>query len=168
LVAFAAGRDGDAAMALGQLAAELDEARGDLRRFAQGIHPRALTEHGLGAALAELAAQAPVPVTLAVTQRRFPLTHEAAAFFVCSEGLANVAKYADAARVEIAVAAAGDRLTVRVADDGAGGADARQGSGLRGLADRVEALGGTLSVDSPLGAGTRLEAALPIDRAERL
>jgi signal transduction histidine kinase len=166
LAALTANRDGEAAVALGRLSAELDDARGDLRRFAQGIHPRALTEHGLGAALAELAAQAAVPVTLAVTERRFPSTHEAAAFFVCSEGLANVAKYADAARVDIAVTATDDRLMVRVADDGTGGADAGRGSGLRGLADRVEALGGTLSVDSPAGAGTRLEATLPVDRAE--
>ncbi|MEA2311239.1 MAG: hypothetical protein QOE28_1207 [Solirubrobacteraceae bacterium] len=165
--ALAGTRDGDAAaVALGRLSAELDDAREGLRRFGQGIHPHALTQHGLSAALAELAGAAPMPVTVVATQRRFPPAHEAAAYFVCSEALANVAKHADAARVDIAVAATGDRLVVRVADTGAGGADAARGSGLRGLADRLEALGGTLSVDSPPGAGTRLEAALPIDRGE--
>jgi len=164
--ALAATRDGEAAVALSRLIAELEEARGDLRRFGQGIHPRALTVHGLGTALTELAAGAPVPVTLVVTERRFPSTHEAAAYFVCSEALANAAKYAAASQVDITVLATRDRLVVRVADSGAGGADAARGSGLRGLADRLEALGGTLSVDSLPGAGTRLEAALPIAPSE--
>jgi signal transduction histidine kinase len=97
-----------------------------------------------------------------VPQRRFPGPQEAAAYFVCSEGLANVAKYAQASSARIAVAALGPRLVVRVADDGVGGANPARGSGLRGLVDRVEALGGTLSVTSPLGAGTRLKAELPI------
>jgi signal transduction histidine kinase len=95
---------------------------------------------------------------------RFPPAQEAAAFFVCSEGLANVAKYAGRASADIAVRAGRSGLVVRVADDGAGGADPALGSGLRGLADRVEALGGTLRVDSQTGAGTRLEALLPIAR----
>jgi len=81
---------------------------------------------------------------------------------VCSEGLANVAKYADASRVSIEVSTSGTRLVVRVADDGVGGADPARGSGLLGLADRVEAMGGAMSVTSPLGSGTRLEAELPI------
>ena len=162
LVALAAGRQGETAAALGALVAELDAARTDLARFAHGVHPRALTEQGLHAALSELADQAAVPVVLDVPDRRFPRPQEAAAFFVCSEGLANVAKYADGSGVRIAVAASGPRLVVRVVDDGPGGADAARGSGLRGLADRVEALGGTLSVASPPGAGTRLEAELPI------
>ena len=153
---------GETAAALGALVAELDAARTDLARFAQGVHPRALTEQGLHAALSELADQAAVPVALDVPDRRFPAPQEAAAFFVCSEGLANVAKYAEASGVRIAVAAIGPRLVVRVVDDGPGGADTARGSGLRGLADRVEALGGTLSVASPPGAGTRLEAELPI------
>ena len=161
LAAVADGRDGASARTLRQLSAELDDARGDLGRFARGIHPRALTEDGLGAALAELVAQAATPVDLVVTERRFAPAHEAAAFFVCSEGLANVAKYARATHVRIAVMASGDGLVVRVEDDGAGGADASRGSGLRGLADRVQALGGTLRVESPAGMGTRLEAHLP-------
>jgi signal transduction histidine kinase len=168
--ALAGARRGEPAEELSRLAAELDDARGELRRLAHGIHPRALTELGLAGALAELAVGAPMPVTLSATERRFPPAHEAAAYFVCSEALANVAKHADAARVDIAVAATGDRLVVRVADSGVGGADAARGSGLRGLADRLEALGGTLRVDSPPGAGTQLEAALPIEpsRAEAI
>jgi signal transduction histidine kinase len=164
LARLAAEGDGEPAATVGQLAAELDRARTDLTRFAQGIHPRALTEGGIHRALAELTAQAAVPVTLDVTDRRFPPAHEAAAFFVCSEGLTNVAKYATAARVEIAVRAVGSTLMVDVIDDGPGGADPG-GSGLRGLADRVEALGGALRVASRPGAGTRLEAALPIPEA---
>ena len=93
--------------------------------------------------------------------RRFPAPQEAAAYFVCSEGLANVAKYAEASGARIAIDAADQRLVVRVADDGRGGADPSRGSGLRGLADRVAALGGALSVDSPPGGGTRLTAELP-------
>ena len=162
LAALAAGREGETAAALVQLVDELDTARTDLARFAQGVHPKALTEHGLSVALGELASQAAIPVAVDVPSRRFPAPQEAAVFFVCSEALANVAKYAEASGVSIDVAEAGPRLVVRVADDGRGGADLARGSGLRGLADRVEALGGTLSVRSPPGAGTRLEAELPI------
>jgi signal transduction histidine kinase len=162
LAALAAGRGGETAAALVELVDELDAARTDLARFALGVHPKALTEHGLSAALVELAGQAAVPVAVDAPSRRFPAPQEAAVFFVCSEALANVAKYAEASGVSIDVAEAGPRLVVRVADDGRGGADPARGSGLRGLADRVEALGGTLSVWSPLGAGTRLEAELPI------
>ena len=107
-------------------------------------------------------------MTLDVTAGRFPPTHEAAAFFVCSEALANVAKYAAAvAGRDRAWPASTSGCVVRVADDGAGGADPPRGSGLRGLADRVEALGGALRVDSPPGAGTRVDAELPIPAAER-
>ena len=168
LAELAEDRDGEKAAALVALAAELDAARADLARFAQGVHPRALTEQGLRAALVELADQSALPVVLTVPQRRFPVPQEAAAFFVCSEGLANVAKYAGASRVRIEVAATDLRLFVRVADDGAGGADPANGSGLRGLADRVEALGGALAVRSPPGAGTRLDAELPICEAAQL
>jgi signal transduction histidine kinase len=165
LVAAVAGREGETATALVELVDELDAARTDLARFAQGVHPKALTEHGLSVALDELAGQAVVPVAVDVPLRRFAAPQEAAVFFLCSEALANVAKYADASSVSIDVAEAGSRLVVCVADDGRGGADPVRGSGLRGLADRVEALGGTLSVTSTLGAGTRLEAELPIGLA---
>jgi signal transduction histidine kinase len=164
LTRLATVRNPEAASTVAQLAAELDSARTDLTRFAQGIHPWALTDGGLHGALAELSAQAAVPVTLDVTDSRFPPAHEAAAFFVCSEGLTNVAKHASTARVAIAVRALGSTLTVEVADDGAGGANPC-GSGLRGLADRVEALGGALRIASHPGAGTRLEAELPISEA---
>jgi signal transduction histidine kinase len=92
---------------------------------------------------------------------RLAPTVEAAVYFLCSEALANAAKYADAARMTIDVAEANGVVLVAVADDGIGGADASRGSGLRGLADRVEALGGQLSVRSPVGGGTRLEATIP-------
>lgn len=162
LAALDAGREGEKASALAVLVDELDAARTDLARFAQGVHPKALTQHGLAVALGELAGQAALPVAVDVPSRRFPAAQEAAVFFVCSEALANVAKHAEASGVSIDVAEARPRLVVRVADDGRGGADPTRGSGLRGLADRVEALGGTLSVRSTLGAGTRLEAELPI------
>jgi signal transduction histidine kinase len=162
LAAAAAGREGGTAAALVELVDELDAARTDLARFAQGVHPKALTQHGLSVALGELAGQAVVPVALDVPARRFAAPQEAAVFFLCSEALTNVAKYADASSVSIEVMEAGSRLVVCVADDGRGGADPAGGSGLRGLADRVEALGGTLSVSSRRGAGTRLEAELPL------
>jgi signal transduction histidine kinase len=155
-------RDGEAGETLRQLAGDLDAARAELLRFARGVHPRSLTEGGLSKALDELVAQAAVPVRLQVPARRFPPAQEAAAFFLCSEGLANVAKYAGGASADIAVRATPSGLVVRVADDGPGGADLALGSGLRGLADRVDALGGTLRVDSRAGAGTRLEAVLPL------
>jgi signal transduction histidine kinase len=166
LAAAAAPRDGDARRELDRIVHELDAARAELRRFAVGVHPRALTEGGLAPALAALAAQSAVPVHVDVPSRRLPVAHEAAAYFICSEALANTAKHAAATRVAIVVVAAKGRVTVRVADDGAGGADLARGSGLRGLADRVEALGGRLRVDSPRGAGTRLDAELPITAAE--
>jgi signal transduction histidine kinase len=140
---------------------ELAAARDDVRRFAQGIHPRTLTDHGLAAALTELARQATVPVELTVPPDRFPTPQETVAYFVCSESLTNVVKYAPAARVQI-TASTGTHLRVTVADDGPGGADPAAGSGLRGLADRVDALGGTLTVSSPPGDGTTVSAQLPL------
>lgn len=162
LVAVAAHRHGPTPVDLDQLVDELDAACVDLTRFAQGVHPEALTEHGLSEALRDLADHAAVPVAVEVPSRRFPAPQEAAAYFVCSEALANVAKYAGATGASIDVEEAGRRLVVRVADDGRGGADPTRGSGLRGLKDRVEALGGRFSIWSPIGAGTRMEAELPI------
>jgi signal transduction histidine kinase len=140
---------------------QLRTARGELRELARGIHPMALTEGGLAAALPELADRASVPVELRADGGRAPAPVEAAAYFVCAEALTNVAKYAHATRVTIDVRRDPAGLTVTIADDGAGGADPARGTGLRGLADRVEALGGRLSVESPPGAGTRLVAELP-------
>jgi signal transduction histidine kinase len=161
LQCLAADVEGDAAATLRRLSDEVVLARGRLREFARGIRPHALDEGGLRAALAELVEQSRVPVTLDVPDRRFPPTHELVAYFVCSEALANVAKYAVASHVHVDVATADAELRVVIRDDGRGGADAGRGSGLRGLADRVEALGGRLDVESPERGGTRVEAILP-------
>jgi len=142
---------------------ELRRARAELRGFAQGIHPRALTEGGLAAALPELAASSGLPIELDVAVGRLIPAVEAALYFLCSEALTNAAKHARATRVTIEVSQSNGRLLVAIADDGVGGADANRGSGLRGLADRVEALGGLLSVRSPIDGGTRLDATIPID-----
>jgi signal transduction histidine kinase len=161
LARLAAVGQGERARVLRELAVEAERARAGLDRFGHGVHPRALTERGLGAALSELTDQAAVPVTLEVQARRFEPVREAALFFVCSEALANVTKYAHATHVRISTRPAGSQIRVTIVDDGAGGADAARGTGLRGLADRLEALGGSLSVTSPVGGGTRLEAELP-------
>jgi signal transduction histidine kinase len=137
---------------------DLDAARSDVREFARGIHPAVLTDGGLAPALDELAARSPVPATVEVPPHRWPPAIEAAAYFVCSEALTNVAKYASAARATVVVEERGDRLRVAVADDGVGGADPSAGSGLRGLADRVEALGGRFGVTSQSGRGTSVVA----------
>jgi signal transduction histidine kinase len=148
---------------LAEVRAGLDDARAELRELARGIRPRALAEHGLRAAIEELAERSPVPVEIVVPRERFPPAVEAAAYFVCSEALANVAKYADASLATVDVTAANGQVRVEVSDDGAGGADPERGSGLRGLADRVEALGGRFSVKSPPGGGTRVLAELPTE-----
>jgi signal transduction histidine kinase len=134
----------------------------ELRRLAQGLHPRVLAEHGLADALAALAKDFPVPVDLNVASPQLPQRVAAAAYFVCAEALTNTAKHAAAARVTVAVTSSDGRLRVEIADDGVGGADPAYGSGLRGLADRVETLGGTLRVQSTPGRGTRLAAEIPL------
>jgi signal transduction histidine kinase len=140
---------------------ELAEAQADLEKLAAGIHPALLTEKGLGPALASLAARSPVPVRLVIQSQRLPGVIETAVFFVCSEALANIAKHARASSAELRVQSERDVVTVLVADDGVGGADPSAGSGLKGVADRVEALGGRLLVQSPAGDGTRLLAEIP-------
>ena len=145
-----------------EITAGLDAARAELRELAHGIHPATLTDAGLHAALQELAARSPAPVELTIPPRRWPTTTEAAAYFLCSEALANTAKYAQASHVSVLITSNDDALRVEIADDGTGGADAAGGSGLRGLADRVEALGGRLTIISPPGQGTRLRAELPL------
>jgi signal transduction histidine kinase len=154
--------DGDVAATLRRLTREVLIAGARLQEFAQGIRPRLLDKGGLPAALAELADQSSVPVHLDVPHRRFGPAQELVAYYVCSEALANVAKYADASHVNVDVAATDAELRLVIRDDGIGGADARRGSGLRGLADRVDALGGRLRVESPERGGTRVEAVLPI------
>ena len=139
---------------------QVEAARAELEEFGLGIHPRTLAVDGLGAALRELADRSSVPVTIVAPNERLPVAVEAAAYFLCSEALANVAKHARASQATIRVTAESELLTVEVSDDGVGGADPAAGSGLRGLADRVEALGGQLLVESPRGRGTRLVARL--------
>ncbi len=130
--------------------------------FARGVHPRALTERGLSTALADLATTAPLPVELDVQAGRWPAEVEAAAYFVCAEALTNIARYASATRARIHLVRDGDSIRLEITDDGIGGADPNTGTGLIGLADRIDVLGGTLHVDSPVGAGTRLRAVIPL------
>jgi signal transduction histidine kinase len=120
-----------------------------------------LTEQGLAAALATLAERAPFAVAVSAPGERLPAPVEAAAYFVCSEALANAAKHADGTRARCEVVVHDGLVRVEVADDGVGGADPAGGSGLRGLADRVETAGGTLTVSSPDGQGTTIRAELP-------
>ena len=144
-----------------ELAAALD----DLRELARGIHPAVLTDRGLGAAVEALATRSPVPVDVETTDEPLPRAVEAAAYYVIAESLANVSKYADASEVTVRVTHDNGCARIEVADDGVGGADAAGGSGLRGLADRIAALEGTLTVDSPPGGGTRVSAEIPLESA---
>ncbi len=150
-----------------ELERQLEEIRAELDELAVGIRPQALTDRGLAAAVRELAARSPVPVAVAVSSGSPPPAVEAAAYFICSEALANVAKHARASRASIRVTAEDGLLRVVVTDDGTGRADMSSGSGLRGLADRVEALGGQLQVESPPGGGTRVAASLPSRSSSR-
>jgi signal transduction histidine kinase len=147
---------------LDQASEELQTGLGELRELARGIHPAVLTDRGLEPALETLAARAPVPVTVEPgVPAGLPAPVEIATYFVVSEALTNVAKYAMASEATVAVRQVNGRVCVDVTDDGVGGADAAQGSGLRGLADRVAALDGTLALESPPGRGTRLHAEIP-------
>jgi signal transduction histidine kinase len=133
-----------------------------LRELARGIHPAVLTDHGLAVALDALAERTPFTVRLAVEPGHdLPDRIEVAGYYVISECLANAAKHAHASEASVSVSRANDRLVIEVADDGVGGASRDGGSGLRGLMDRVEALGGTLEVSSPIGRGTRVRAEIP-------
>jgi signal transduction histidine kinase len=141
---------------------ELALALEELRELARGIHPAVLTERGLGPALESLANRATLPVELVeLPEERLPSRVEAAAYYVVSEALANVGKYAEASAVSVRVAQQDGWAVVEVEDDGVGGADPSGGSGLRGLADRVEALEGRLAVESSPGIGTKVRAEIP-------
>ena len=144
-----------------ELAAALDE----LRELARGIHPAVLTDRGLAAAVEALATRSPVPVEFDVPENELPHAVGAAAYYVIAEALANVIKYASASEVNVRVASEDSRAVVTVSDDGVGGANPGEGSGLSGLADRVEALGGSLTVDSPAGGGTCVTAVFPLQPA---
>ena len=134
-----------------------------LREIARGIHPAVLAEGGLGPALKTLARRSQIPVELDVrAEGRLPETVEVAAYYVVAEALTNVAKHAHASSVNVSVDVHGRVLRVAVRDDGGGGADPRLGSGLLGLKDRAEAVGGTISLHSPPGNGTTLIAELPV------
>jgi PAS domain S-box-containing protein len=151
---------------LDRLGEELAQASAELRELARGIHPAVLTERGLAPAIETLASRATVPVEIvAVPQERLPPAVEATAYFTVSEALTNVAKYAHASHATVSLANGGESLVVEVRDDGVGGAQAGAGSGLSGLADRVGACDGSLSVLSPPGEGTLVRAVLPLQPA---
>jgi signal transduction histidine kinase len=159
-----AASDREAVAAANEAATELKLAIQELRELARGIHPAILTEAGLGAAITALADRSAVPATVrALPDRRLAAAVEATAYFVVSEALANIAKYAAATNLSIAATCTPAMLRVEVSDDGVGGADAARGSGIRGLQDRVAAIGGRLSIDSPAGQGTVVVAELPLD-----
>lgn len=141
---------------------EIDTSLDELREIAHGIHPAVVSAHGLAVALDQLAARAPVPVQLSMEiQGRLPEEVEVVAYYLISESLANIGKYARASSATIEVKRDNGYIQVDVVDNGIGGADTETGSGLRGLADRVEALGGRLRVWSPRGGGTRVRAEIP-------
>ena len=151
-----------AAALLAEAGEQLQHGLDELRELARGIHPAVLSDRGLRPALQVLAAQAPFPVELEAPDERFPGRLEVAVYFLVSEALANAAKYAAAGAVRVTVTRGGDRFLAEVVDDGRGGAEPAAGSGLRGLRDRVEALGGRLIVRSPPGRGTMVRAELPL------
>ena len=151
-----------AASLIDETTAELLRAIREVRDLARGLHPTILTDAGLAAAVEALAERTPFPVSVAVTEARFPREIEAAAYFVVAEGLTNIARYAGATEARVAASADGGRLVVTVSDDGRGGADPAAGSGLRGLVDRLAAIDGELQIRSGAGEGTTLTAILPI------
>jgi signal transduction histidine kinase len=149
---------------IAQALAELKQAIEELRELARGIHPAILTEEGLPAAVESLADRSPLPVRVATDfDARLPEPTETAAYFVVSESLANIAKYARASSARVELSRSDGILRVEVLDDGVGGADSALGSGLRGLADRISAMRGSFRVEDPPGGGTRVLAEIPCD-----
>ena len=158
----AASGDAELSSSLETAEGELARSLAELRELARGIHPAILTQNGLGAALRSLAERSPVPVELrCVPDGRFADPVEATTYFLVSEALANVAKHADASHASVAVRRGVDRLEIEVSDDGSGGASIEGGTGLRGLADRVAAVGGRMDLRSAPGAGTMVLAEIP-------
>jgi signal transduction histidine kinase len=156
------GADPDSRARLDQARQEIALSLEELRAIASGIHPAVVSGHGLAVALESLAARATLPVRLTVTlEERVSESVEVAAYYVVSESLANIAKHAQATTATVEVGRINGDLTVEIVDDGVGGADSERGTGLRGLADRVEALGGRLRVWTPPGGGTRVRADMP-------
>ena len=141
---------------------ELDEALREIRELARGIHPRVLSDRGLGAAVEALAVRAPLPVEVdEVPAHELPEQVELAVYFVVSEALTNVAKHASATHATVTVTSGGGRLVVEVSDDGVGGADIALGTGLRGLGERLAEIDGQFGIDSKPGHGTTLRASVP-------
>ena len=159
----ARGSTNEAQALIDQTTAELGVAIAEVRQLARGLHPTILTEAGLRAAIESLAERTPIPVELEADGTRYPTPIEATAYFVVAEALTNVARYAGATHAAIAIRRDRDALIVEVRDDGRGGADPDGGSGLRGLVDRVAAVGGTLEVHSPRGVGTTVRATVPLE-----
>jgi signal transduction histidine kinase len=156
------GADPAAGKAIAEVKEEVATSLSELRDIARGLYPAVLSGHGLEVALESVAAQAPVPVRLEVApDGRLPEPVEVAVYYVVCESLTNVGRHASASAASVTVGRSGGTVVAEIADDGRGGADTARGSGLRGLADRVEALGGTLRVWSPAGGGTRVRAELP-------
>lgn len=146
---------------------QLDRTLEDLYELARGLDPLAVTDGGLAGAVSELAYRSTVPVDLTVYAVGLPLELQAAAYFICSEGLSNVSKYSRASRASINLGMRDGYFVVEIHDDGVGGADLGAGSGLGGLTDRVDALGGAFRIVSPRGGGTRLTAVIPLGREAR-
>lgn len=156
------GDDSEAKAGIDQARREIAASLAELREIARGIHPAVVSGHGLAVALEQLVARAPVPVVLRIDiEGRLAEPLEVAAYYVVAESLANIAKHAQAKRAKIDVVKTGDELVLEIVDDGIGGADSERGSGIRGLADRVEALNGRLRVWTPRGGGTRVKAEIP-------
>ena len=150
---------------LARVTEELTEVLEELRELSRGLHPAILSKGGLGPALRTLARRSAVPVKVHVdTESRYPQTVEVAAYYVVSEALTNATKHAAASLVEVVVEEQDSALRLCVSDDGAGGADPRRGSGLVGLRDRIDALGGSIVLTSPVGHGTVIRVSLPIER----
>jgi signal transduction histidine kinase len=154
--------DPSAKLSLDQASDDAKAALSELRELARGIHPQILTEAGLGPAVESLAARSPIDVRVEIGAIRYSPAIEGAVYFTISEALANIAKYAGATAAQVRVGWLNDELTVEIADDGVGGADASSGTGLRGLADRLESIDGSLQILSPVGGGTRLVARIPV------
>jgi signal transduction histidine kinase len=145
------------------IAAGLGAAVEELQELSRGIHPAILSQGGLGPAVRTLARRSAVPVELDLaTDTRLPPAIEVAAYYVVSEALANAAKHSQAARIEVSLARRDNVLLLAIRDDGVGGADPVRGSGLVGMTDRLEALGGSISVESQPGDGTHITAELPL------
>ena len=156
------GSDSDARAGVDQARSEIALSLAELRAVARGLHPAVVSGHGLAVALESLAAGASVPVRLTVgLDGRLPERVEVAAYYVVCESLANIGKHAHASSATVDVARTNGRVVVEIVDNGVGGADSERGTGLRGLADRVEALAGGLRIWTPRGGGTRVRAEIP-------